>query len=594
MNATPTIQGRKRAVAYIRVSTDKVEQKSSLANQREFFENFIGKNGDTLTHIYCDEGKSATKMANRTELNAMLRAAKDHEFDILYVKDVSRLFRNIQDFVNVTTELSQNGVQVYYVDLGQHVDPIILHLMAVMAQSESEKMSTRIKFAKALSKEKGIVPNFVFGYDRVDKWTLVPNPEEAATVRLIYDKYTEDGWGQARIAKYLHDNGYKTKKMKFDAWSTTTVGQILTSQLYIGKVINGRETTKGALTNKRNKHSEDEWIVVERPDFRIISDEQWLKAQAIRENNKKCFPKQGMKSEKHLFSNLIKCGHCGFSYRRIQRRHSKNGPLYVWWTCSRRSAYGTDSCSAEHVRIDEDWLLAAVRQLIGSMVQDKQAFYALAEQKCNTIIQKYLESTKGLSADEITRQINEIEMQRSRIKDMVVRGMMDMDEGERDMLPLNRQLEQLKFQLSEVGKTMEVVRQVKAYLRDFLSDFSALHLTENLENADLRRVIDKIEVMSKDEIYVYLKGSGDPTFTVPIRLSDTIKIDTNISRGTQRSGRAPAHLQPDAVSSGKRGTGTEQGRASHPGRHRHTEEVQRSVINIPRQRRGMFIIFYSL
>ena len=532
MTTTPAIQGKKRAVAYVRVSTEKISQKSSLANQREFFETFIEKNGDTLTHIYCDEGKSATKMANRTELNAMLRAAKAHEFDVLYVKDVSRLFRNIQDFVNVTTELSQNGIKVYYVDLGQHVDPIILHLMAVMAQNESEKMSTRIKFAKNMSKEKGIVPNFVFGYDRVDKFTLKPNPEEAATVRLIFDKYTEEGWGQARIAKYLHENGYKTKKMKIDAWSNATVGQILTSQLYIGKVINGRQTTKGALTNKRDNHSADEWIVVERPDFRIISDEQWLKAQAIREDNKARFPSAGMKSEKHLFSTLIKCGHCGFSYRRIQRRHSENGPLYVWWTCSKRSAYGSDRCAAEHVRIDEDWLLAAIRQLIGSMVKDKQAFYALAEQKCNAIIQKYLESTKGLSADEINRQINEIEAQRSRIKDMVIRGMTSMDEGERDMLPLNRQLEQLKFQLSEMGKTAEVVKQVKAYLHNFMSDFSALRLTENLDNADLRRVIDKIEVMSKDEIYVYFKGNADPSFSMPIRLSGTVKIDTNASHGT--------------------------------------------------------------
>ena len=396
---------------------------------------------------------------------------------------------------------------------------------------EKARQGKAIKFAKSMSKEKGIVPNFVFGYDRVDKFTLKPNPEEAATVRLIYDKYTEEGWGKARIAKYLYENGYKTKKMINDAWSPATVKKILTSQLYIGKVIIGRQTTGGVLTNKRNNHSEDEWIIVERPDFRIISDKQWLKAQAICEDNKARFPASGMKSEKHLFSTLIKCGHCGSSYRRIQRRRAENGPLYAWWICSKRYAFGSNQCSAEYVRIDEDWLLAAIRQLIGSMVKDKQTFYALSEQKCNAIIQKYLESTKGLSADEITRQINEVEMQRSRIKDMVIRGMTGMDEGERDMLPLNRRLEQLKFQLSEVGKTAEVTKQVKAYLRDFLSDFSALRLTENLDNADLRRVIDKIEVMSKDEIYVYFKSNATPALSIPIRLSDTVKIDTNTSHG---------------------------------------------------------------
>ena len=547
-----TVTNGRRAVAYIRVSTDKEEQKSSLANQREFFEHYIVSQGDKLEHIYCDEGKSATKMANRKELNAMLAAAKAHAFDILYVKDVSRLFRNIQDFVNVTTELQKLGVAVFYVDLGQHVDPLVLHIFALTAQNESEKMSTRIKFAKQMSKEKGIVPNFVFGYDRVDKWTLVPNPEEAATVRLIFNKYTEEGWGQARIAKFLHENGYKTKKMKEDAWSNNTVGCILSNQLYIGKVVNGRQTTKGALTNERDNHTEDEWIVVERPDFRIISDEQWEKAQLIRKENQKLFPHQGnRRSEKHLFSNLIKCGHCGFSYRRVQRRHSTNGPLYVWWTCSKRSAYGTDRCTAEHVRIDEDWLLASIRKLLASMVQDRQKFTAMVEKKCTETIQAYLQNTRGLSTDELRQQLDDIEQQRKRIKDMARRGMVEMDEAERDMAPLNRQMEQLRFQLAEVTKTAELVKEVKDSVRRSLSDFSALQLTGDLDNADLRRVIDKIVVNSKEEIYVYFKGNGDPIFNVPVRLSDSITIDTNIARGTQgHSGPASAD-QPQPLPSGQ-------------------------------------------
>lgn len=523
----------KRAVAYIRVSTDKAEQKSSLANQREFFEKYIIDQGNQLIHIYCDEGKSGTKMANRTELNAMIAAAERHEFDILYVKDVSRLFRNIQDFVNVTTELRKLGVSVFYIDLGQTVDPLILHIFAVMAQSESEKMSTRIKFAKQLSKERGIVPNFVFGYDRVDKWTLVPNPEEAATVKLIFNKYTEEGWGQARIAKYLHENGYKTKKMKFDAWSNCTVGSILTNQLYIGKVVNGRQTTKGALTNERDNHPEEEWYVTERPEFRIISDEQWEKAQRIRRENARLFPNQSRRSEKHLFSNLIKCGTCGFSYRRVQRRHSAGGPLYVWWTCSKRSAYGSDRCTSEHIRIDEDWLLQAMRQLLASMVSEKQKFYAMIEKRCSEIIQAYLAEANGMTEEELKQQMDKLEVERSRIKEMVRRGMMDMDEAEQDMKPLNRQMEQLRFKMAEVNKTEEIIREVKANVRQTLSDFSVLQLTDGIENSDLRQVIEKIVVNSKDEIYVYFKGhDDDEQLHVPILLSDYITIDTNVSRGT--------------------------------------------------------------
>lgn len=528
------VAGQNRAVAYIRVSTDKEEQKSSLANQREFFETYVEYRGDKLVHIYCDEGKSATKMANRKELNAMIRAARAHEFDRLYVKDVSRLFRNMQDFINVMRELADLGISVYYVDLGGiNVDPLILNLFAMLAESESQKMSTRIKFAKNISKGKGIVPNFVFGYDRVNKFTLEPNPEESATVQLIFNKYTEEGWGQARIAKFLHEHGYKTKKMKEDAWSQCTVGSILRNQIYIGKVVNGRETTQGALTNKRDKHPEEEWIVVDRPEFRIISDEQFQKAQRIMEENAKKFPQSGRRSEKHLFSNLIKCGHCGFSYRRYQRRYSENGPVYAWWTCSKRSAYGTDRCEAEYIRIEEDWLLGCLRQLLGSMVKNKQQFYSLVESKCQTIIQNYLSSTMDISTDDLKVQISEIEKERERIKIMARKGMIDMDEAESDMAPLNHQLDKLRFQLAQADNTAEVTKQVKENLKRFLSDFSAFQLTENLDNADLRRVIDKIVVMSKEEIYVYFKvGGGDGPMSLPIRLSDALTIDTNPMGGT--------------------------------------------------------------
>ena len=51
-----------RMAAYCRVSTEKEEQLSSLENQREFFEQYADKEGDTLVKIYADEGISGKSM----------------------------------------------------------------------------------------------------------------------------------------------------------------------------------------------------------------------------------------------------------------------------------------------------------------------------------------------------------------------------------------------------------------------------------------------------------------------------------------------------------------------------------------------------
>lgn len=128
-----------------------------------------------------------------------------------------------------------------------------------MAENESQKISERTKFGKQFSKERGIVPNFVFGYDRTDKYTLVPNPEESRWVQKIFDLYTEEEWGMAKIAKFLYESHVKTKKLKDGQpnynWSQISVGRILTNPIYIGTVINGKESMKRYIYKSTSKKS---------------------------------------------------------------------------------------------------------------------------------------------------------------------------------------------------------------------------------------------------------------------------------------------------------------------------------------------------
>ncbi len=67
--------------------------------------------------------------------------------------------------------------------------------------------------------------------------------------------------------------------------SQISVGRILTNPIYIGTVINGKESMKDIFTSQRQKNPKEEWYVSERPEFRIISDEQFEKAQQIKEKN---------------------------------------------------------------------------------------------------------------------------------------------------------------------------------------------------------------------------------------------------------------------------------------------------------------------
>ena len=97
----------------------------------------------------------------------------------------------------------------------------------------------------------------------------------------------------------------------------------ITNELYTGKIINGKQEVTDFLTGQRADKDETEWMVVERPDLRIIEPEVFEQAQQIMQSRGKAFKvDKERQSNKYLFSTLIKCKECGWSFRR-QAAHIK-------------------------------------------------------------------------------------------------------------------------------------------------------------------------------------------------------------------------------------------------------------------------------
>ena len=295
----------------------------------------------------------------------------------------------------------------------------------------------------------------------------------------------------AKIAKFLYESHVKTKKLKDGQpnynWSQISVGRILTNPIYIGTVINGKESMKDIFTSQRQKNPKEEWYVSERPEFRIISDEQFEKAQQIKEKNAKQYCQREKRSNKHLFSNLIKCNSCGFSYRRYQKQYSPNRPPKVWWTCSKRSSYGSGRCDSEYIRIDEDWLKSALNTFFKSLLDDRESFFTLVETRCNSIIKEYIRNTSGIVLEEVENRLDELKQERERLKTLAVKALITMDEA------------------------------------------------GNITNEELKKVVKEIRVVSKNEIYVYFNIAEDiEGLNFPINISDVVEIDTDSDNRAQR------------------------------------------------------------
>ena len=101
----------KRVAAYCRVSTDNLDQANSLESQQRYFNEYIRRNPLWELHeIYVDEGVSGTGTKKRAAFNRMIEDAKEHKFDLILTKEISRFARNVLDSIGYTRQLNRRDL----------------------------------------------------------------------------------------------------------------------------------------------------------------------------------------------------------------------------------------------------------------------------------------------------------------------------------------------------------------------------------------------------------------------------------------------------------------------------------------------------
>ena len=128
-----------RIAPYCRVSTDKADQLNSLEMQKKFYGEFAERNNHEITHMYADEGISGTQMRKRPEFMRLMRDARLGKFDMVVTKDISRMARNVVDFLQSIRELKAIGIPVVFVNtnLSPEDGELALTMLAMVAQQES-------------------------------------------------------------------------------------------------------------------------------------------------------------------------------------------------------------------------------------------------------------------------------------------------------------------------------------------------------------------------------------------------------------------------------------------------------------------------
>lgn len=485
--------------AYCRVSTDKTDQLNSLEAQKNFFAEFTEKNGHTLVRLYADEGISGTKIKNRTEFQRLMRDAQKGLFQMVVVKDISRFARNTVDFLQSIRQLKALNIETVFLTANQTVlgnSEFVLTIFGALAQEESANTSKRIKFGKKINAEKGRVPNYVYGYDKVpgDYFNLTVNPTESEVVKEIFTLYISDGYGASRIASILNDRGIKTKRGC--QWTQNAIMRILTNQIYIGKIINGKEEIADFLTGKRDKRDESQWYILERPQLRIISDETFTRAQQILSKRNNAFQNaHHRQSTRHLFSTLIKCRECGHSFRRTIYKDRAR------WVCCERNLHGKSACPNAIV-LEEDLLTSKLTEYFAQIMDNKDVMI-------KNIVTEFERVYKNKNDNEeygaeLTQRKAALEKKRQKFMDMYVDEIITRTELNEKVRVIDAELEKINTDLTLTEYNISKSDLLETVLSRTFDDIAKITDVSSMTNAQLRRILNRIEVDKDGNIDIFL------------------------------------------------------------------------------------------
>lgn len=492
--------------AYCRVSTEKDDQLNSLENQIKFFTEYTNRTGDTLIHVYADEGISGTKARNRKAFQRMMTDAEDGLFEMVVVKDISRFARNTVDFLQNIRKLKAMGIETQFLtanmtNMGS--SEFVLTIFGALAQEESANTSKRVKFGKRINAEKGRVPNRVFGYDKTigEYFDLTINETEADIVRQIFHWYTQEGYGSQKIAKMLNDRGITTKRNGL--WNKVGICGILSNELYVGKVINGKQEVSDFLTGQRVEKDPSQWLIVERPNLQIIDEETFQRAQQIKNTRAAEFQLDSRQhSNTHLFSTLIYCKECGHSFHRTVRTFKKT---YIRWGCSGHTNNGAASCPNK-LHIDEEELVDTLQTYFTEVLSKKQHVM-------QSIIQEY---AKAFGSDDeaqskiqaLNAQLDKIQRTRQKYMNMYTDDLLSREELGSLLHGMKEEKERLENELSTVTKQISSAGSLESILKNTFQAIEDVVDVRQMNSAQLKQIIEKIVVDKDGNADIYLRRLG--------------------------------------------------------------------------------------
>jgi site-specific DNA recombinase len=432
-------EGARRAVAYIRESTEEQGRGYSPDGQRQAIARYAEEHGLELVDEYIDF-ETGRRADRRPGFQRLIEDAMAHSFECVLIFHTSRFARNTIESKRYKKLLrSELGIDVISVSqpLGTDVDDPSAFLSESIHEIFDEYYSVSLSFwIKMGLKEKArqglLTGSLGWGLVKGEDGIAVPDTERAPYVLAIFKMYATGQYSDRTLAEWLNVQGQQTTRGR--AFSADTVREMLCNAAYCGFVSARRDRSKQI----KGQHQA------------IVPEELFDRVQEIRRQRSRTH-KPGRPSERrYLLRGLARCRRC---HGKMQGTTAgkKNTPRYY---CATRRT--THSCDQPLVPAED-----VERQLVRFIEG-----FAPSREVREEILRRLADAASPESAERIRRR-DALEQRLRRMRDLYELGDLQRGEYVARRNAINAELDSLAPEpIPDLDRASEVLEDLAIFWRN--------------------------------------------------------------------------------------------------------------------------------
>lgn len=418
---------------YLRKSRADVEAEShgegeTLARHKRILLALGKKLNINITHIY-HELVSGDRISDRPEVVKLLSDVEDGKWKGVLVVEVERLARGDTADQGMVAHAFKDSSTLIITpnktyDPNNEFDEEYFEFGLFMSRREYKTINRRLQRGREASVSEG---NYIgtrppygyqIAYDERGERYLLPHPEQADVVKMIFDWYVngieEDGklidMGGIKIARRLEAMEVPTYRVT-TKWNFNVILQILRNEVYVGRIQWKKRVSKKSSNPERRKISvaqdKEDWINVEGKHEALVSVDLFQAAANKLKGNLTTPTRESYKTVNPL-AGIIFCGKCSramilkkFPAYRKTKGHSIQ--------CNNRYC----DCKGSNFDIVEKHIIETVEELLKeySRLSKKKPKVDTSAQVIENVLKSertelsQLESQKGTLFDYLERKI---------------------------------------------------------------------------------------------------------------------------------------------------------------------------------------------